>query len=328
MKNPINNPGYAVFALRAWLIEVLFLLRSFRSRTATLAYGTRSAHYLSLSLVAIFAATPSGRAATVSYGTNLVTNGNFETSNVYHAASNGSVNGFVSQYTNIRDFWNLTSEACYAIAPNPSGSPYGNPYFPNGTSVGVFGGAVPASGFGDRTTGSGLMMIVNGASDTTKYVWQLANQISVFAGRTYRFEAWTSTFGLNGNPGQALAEMRFEISLDAGNQWQQLGRTRAVAGTADWQQTYVDGQFATSTNVLLRLMNNQPAAGGNDFALDDIFFGEVTGTAPTVNFTGSPTNNITSVGVPEPSSASLVMAGIGGLLALRRSRKSYFKPED
>lgn len=261
-----------------------------------------------------------GSAATVSYGTNLVTNGNFESSNVYHAASNGSVNGFVSQYTNIRDFWNLTSEACYAIAPNPSGSPYGNPYFPNGANVGVFGGAVPASGFGDHTTGSGLMMVINGASDTTKYVWQLANQISVFAGRTYRFEAWTSTFGLNGSPGQALAEMRFEISLDAGNQWQQLGRTRAVAGTADWQQTYVDGQFTTSANVLVRLMNNQPAAGGNDFALDDIFFGEVTGTTSTVNFTGNPANNISSVAVPEPSAFSLLVVGAGVLAVMRRRR--------
>ena len=262
-----------------------------------------------------------GNAATVTYGTNLVSNGDFESSNVAHAANNGSVNGFVSAYNNITTTWNLSAEGAYAIGNNPSGHPYGNPFFPNGANVGVFGGAVPSSGFGDHTSGSGLMMIVNGASDTTKYVWQLANQISVFAGRTYRFEAWTSTFGLNGSPGQALAEMRFEISLDAGNQWQQLGRTRAVAGTADWQQTYVDGQFTTSANVLVRLMNNQPAAGGNDFALDDIFFGEVTGTTPTVNFTGSPTDNISSVAVPEPSALSLLVVGLGGVIALRRIRR-------
>ena len=274
-----------------------------------------------LSLAAVVA-TQSIHAATVSYGTNLVTNGNFESSNVYHAANNGSVNGFVSQYTNIRDFWNLTSEACYAIAPNPSGSPYGNQYFPNGANVGVFGGAVRASGFGDRTTGSGLMIVVNGAADTTKYVWQLSNQIAVLAGKTYRFEAWTSTFGLNGGPGQTLAEMRFEISLDAGNQWQSLGRTRAVPSTADWQQTYVDGQFATSANVLVRLMNNQPAAGGNDFALDDIFFGEVTGTTATTNFTGNPANNISTVGVPEPSALSLLVIGLGGWIALRRRKQT------
>lgn len=275
-----------------------------------------------LAVLFVFPAACECRANPVTYGSNLVPNGSFESSDVTDVATDGSVNGFVSEYLNIRDFYNLTAEGAYAIGENPSGS-YGNPYFPNGANVGVFGGRVPASGFGDHTSGSGMMMIVNGASDTSKYVWQLADEISVSAGKTYRFEAWTSTFGLNGNPGEALAEMRFEISLDAGTQWQQLGVTRSVANTAAWQQTYVDGQFTASAEVLVRLMNNQSAVGGNDFAIDDIFFGEVTGSSPVVTFTGNPANNVNAA-VPEPSTWALGLVGLacGGWLTRRRGSRT------
>jgi len=267
--------------------------------------------------------------ATIIYGTNLVPNGDFETSNVYHPSNNGAVNGFVSDYVNIRDFWNLTSEGVYAIANNPSGSPYGNPYFPNGSQTAVFGGRVPTSGFGDHTTGSGLMMVVNGASDTTKAVWQLANTISVTGGLTYRFQAWTSTFGLNGGPGEALASMRFQISLDSGTNWQSLGTTAVKSSDPAWVNTYLDGTFASSTNVLVRLMNNQPAAGGNDFALDDIFFGEVTGTTPAVTFTGLAVNDVSATSsdavsaVPEPGQVAaslLLLGGIGAYVWVKRRK--------
>lgn len=269
--------------------------------------------------------------AAIVYGTNLVPNGDFESSNVYHAANNGSVNGFVSDYLNIRDFYNLSAEGAYAIADNPSGSPYGNPFFPNGANTGVFGGTVPASGFGDHTSGSGLMMVINGAADTTKAVWQLANPIAVTGGLTYRFEAWTSTFGLNGSPGQALASLKFQISLDGGSNWQSLGSTYASPSNASWVNTYVDGTFATSTNVIVRLMNNQPAVGGNDFALDDIFFGEVTGSSSPVAFTGLPVNNLSATGsdvvtsgVPEPGqvASSFLLLGCLGVYVLFKRRKA------
>lgn len=251
------------------------------------------------------------------YGSNLVPNGDFESSDVVATASNGAVNGFVSDYLNIRNFWNLTSEGCYAIGDNPSG-PYGNPYFPNGPEVSVFGGRVPSSGFTDHTvTGSGLMMIVNGASDTTKAVWQLASPISVEAGKVYRFEAWTSTFGLSGGSGEALASLRFEISLDAGSDWQGLGFTRSRAGDSSWLSTYVDGTFATSSNVLIRLMNAQPSAGGNDFAIDDIFFGEVTGASSPIAFTGSSADDVSPI--PEPGQAAALLALLSlGICSSRR----------
>lgn len=72
--------------------------------------------------------------AAIVHPSNLVPNGNFESSSVQESASSGAVNGFVSDYLNIRDFWNLTREGCYAIGEKLSG-PDGNPYFPNGSEA-------------------------------------------------------------------------------------------------------------------------------------------------------------------------------------------------
>ena len=256
--------------------------------------------------------------ATVTYGTNLISNGDFESGNVATLATDGSI-GFTSQYLNIRNFWNLSSEACYAIGTNPGDPNYGNPYFPNGSLAYVFGGSVPSSGFGDHTTGSGRMMIVNGSSETSKYVWQVASPIAVTAGSTYRFEAWTNTFGQRAQDN--LAQLRFELSLDNGSHWQQLGVTTAVPNSAAWQQTFIDGIFASSGNASLRFMNAQPAAGGNDFAIDDIFVGVVTGASNPVSFTGNPGDNISGVPEIDPAGFGSVAALVTGALGLIERRR-------
>jgi hypothetical protein len=143
----------------------------------------------------------------------------------------------------------------------------------------------------------------------------------VESGKVYRFEAWSSTFGLSGGIGESLASMRFEISLDSGNEWQGLGYTGATAGNSSWLSTYVDGTFATSSNVLIRLMNAQPSAGGNDFAIDDLFFGEVTGASSPIAFTGSPADDVSPIPEPGQAAALLALLSLGICSSRRRDQR-------
>lgn len=178
-----------------------------------------------------------------------VQNGDFEAGNT----------GFSSEYTYVADgpgTSELYPEGLYTVHNNPSD--LHNDFY----------------NMGDHTTGSGLMMIINGDPNIGKIVWQSTTTKDLVVGQTYNFSAWVTQVC-----GGAVASLTFMADGVT------IGTLSPPA--SGWARLY--GTFtALNARPTLTLTNSQPAAGGNDFAIDDI------------NVTLKSTTTLTSA--PDPSS--------------------------
>ena len=221
---------------------------------------------------------------------NLVTNGDFESGNT----------GFSSDYT----FWPIgtsgSMEAGYYSVVSSA----------NQIHTGFGGGPQAGSNF----------FVANGAVDTTQSVWK-SQVISVTrTDAAYRFEAYISSVV---NPSLAPPMLSFQIG--DGTTWTTLGATPSLSGAprGQWYFSFADGIFQQAGNFIIRLRNDSNVAVGNDLGVDSIYFGLRTaapsfGTNPGI---GTPASVNPAV-VPEPSAASLLVLGLGSLIALRRTRRS------
>ena len=149
--------------------------------------------------------------------------------------------------------------------------------------------------FGDHTTGTGNMLIVNGDANPVN-VWQGTLSSPLVAGQTYEFSAWVANLypppvGLGTTPINP-AQLQFSVGGST------IGSIYTAPGVGVWSEftaTFVAGIEPVA------VLDLQTAPNGNDFALDDISI----------------------IAVPEPGTLAL-FAG-SGLLALfgwRRSRKA------
>lgn len=161
---------------------------------------------------------------------NLINNGDFENGNT----------GFSSSYTyNAVSVWN---EATYAVNTNP------NNVHPN------FAGCT------DHTTGSGKMMIVNGAGTPNTDVW--CQTIPVIPNTNYAFSTWLTTVVVN-----SPAVLQFSINGVI------LGQPFTAPSTnCTWEQFYEVWNSGSATSAQICIVNQNTATSGNDFALDDISF--------------------------------------------------------
>ncbi len=152
--------------------------------------------------------------------------------------SQGNV-GFSTDYNYSN---NLVPEGNYYVGPNP------NSYHP---------GFSPCP---DHTTGTGNQMIINGASAPNTNVW--CQSISVSPNTNYTFIAWGQSV-TQGNPAQ------LQFSID-GNQ---IGPIfNLPLPTCQWSQFFTTWNSGSNTSANICILNQQTAAGGNDFAIDDISF--------------------------------------------------------
>ncbi|HWB62875.1 MAG TPA: PKD domain-containing protein, partial [Chitinophagales bacterium] len=160
---------------------------------------------------------------------NLIANGDFSAGNV----------GFTTSYTYSS---NLQPEGYYYVGPNP------NSYHPGFS-------ACP-----DHTTGSGNMMIINGAGTANVSIW--CESISVRPNTNYAFICWGQSVS-QGNP----AQLQFSIN---GNL---IGPVFTIPyNTCVWQQFYSVWNSGANTTADICIVNQNTNTGGNDFALDDISF--------------------------------------------------------
>ncbi len=177
---------------------------------------------------------------------NAITNGDF---------SNGN-SGFTSDYTvgTGGAFGQLTNPATYAITTNPS---LVHTQF---------------ASFGDHTTGTGQMMVVNGAAVANQNIW--CQTITVTPNTDYNFAAWFASCTVN-NP----AILQFSVNGTL------LGApANAPAVTGVWMPFNATWNSGASTSATICITNQNIAAAGNDFALDDISFKSLCSTTDTVTF--------------------------------------------
>jgi len=167
--------------------------------------------------------------------------------------------GFTSNYTYVAPAPNaLVPEGLYTITTNPHNVHSG---FNSRT---------------DHTSGSGNMFVGNGDANTSKIVWQGSINQDLVVGQTYDFSAYV----LNADGGENA-----KLTFKAGGVT--IG-TIEVTST-NWVRLY--GSFvADAIRPTLYLTNAQSAAGGNDFAIDDInIYAQGTHTPPSAGSTASTT---------------------------------------
>jgi hypothetical protein len=168
---------------------------------------------------------------------NLIINGDFSAGN----------SGFTTNYNympdlpgNQSELWN---EGTYTVVSNPN--------FVHSN----FSPCPDHSGGGD-------MMVVNGAA-SLQQVW--CQTISVMPNTDYIFQAYATSV----NPSSpAILQFAIDGAL--------LGTPFGLAGgTCNWQEFYATWNSGSNTSVEICITNQNTAASGNDFAIDDIFFGEL-----------------------------------------------------
>ena len=113
------------------------------------------------------------------------------------------------------------------------------------------------------------------------------------------------------------------FQIGDGTTWTTLGATPSLSGAprGQWYFSFADGIFQQPGDFIIRLRNDSNVASGNDLGVDSIYFG-LRSAAPSFGAnpgTGTPDSFNPAV-VPEPSAASLLVLGIGGLIALRRRK--------
>jgi gliding motility-associated-like protein len=128
----------------------------------------------------------------------------------------------------------------------------------------------------DHTTGTGRMMLVNGSPVSNAKVW--SQTVPVTPNTIYNFSIWiTSIFPQN------PANLQFSINnVNLGNS------INANGTTCQWNRFSSSWSSGNNTSAVITIVNKNTVAAGNDFALDDIFFGPTTTTYDSikVNVTG------------------------------------------
>ena len=171
-------------------------------------------------------------------GPNLVVNGNFSLNT-----------GFSSGYTYST---NLVPEGTYWVGPNPQTV---HPSF---------------QPCGDNTTGTGNMMVVNGAPTPGINIW--CQTIPVDPGMNYNFCTAVTTV-----VGASPAVLQFSINGAALG-----GGFTAPTTTCTWLQFNQSWNSGVSTSAQICIVNQNTVPNGNDFALDDISFRKCSGSQPPV----------------------------------------------
>jgi hypothetical protein len=169
-------------------------------------------------------------------GANLIVNGNFEGGNM----------GFTSGYK----YGNVNGPTSYTIATNPSQADGAYPDWYNG---------------GDHSSGSGRMLLANGANNASTPVWQ--ETVSVRPGTTYAFSFWGAEVDHSSN---SIPHLEVRFNGDA------VGTGNIPVNSPDnggrWQNFSFRWSSGSSMRAVLAIYDLNTDTGWNDFALDDISF--------------------------------------------------------
>lgn len=203
--------------------------------------------------------------ATVANAANLVVNSDF------NAGNSDFLSDYDYEYADTIS--SGVSEGAYTVGTNPSSVHYA------------------WSSFGDHTTGTGNMMIVNGNPKSGQKVWW--QTITIAPNTDYNFSTWiASVYPIS------PAKLQFTINSDL------IGQIFTPSTTpGSWGQFNAIWNSGSNESATISIVNQSRVQVGNDFALDDISFEPISASKPT--------------SVPEPSLMLSLLAlgafGVGSL---------------
>jgi gliding motility-associated-like protein len=156
----------------------------------------------------------------------------------------------------------FTSQYGYQINLGPEG------YYYVGTNPNICNSGY--SSCPDHTTGSGNMMIVNGAGTPGIDVW--CETIPVTTNSDYNFSTWATSMN-TGTP----AILQFSINGQA------MGSAFTLSTTpCAWSQFFSTWNSGANSTANICIVNQNTSLGGNDFALDDIAFSPLCSSTDSV----------------------------------------------
>ena len=160
---------------------------------------------------------------------NLVANGDFSAGNT----------GFTTNYI-IEAYGTTSTPGYYAVNANPN----------------LYDASWPV--MGDHTTGTGNMLIVDGAYSSSEDFW--CETTPVVPNTNYIFTVWTALFH--------VPQPTIQITINGVN----ISTFTTSATAAMWQQYQIIWNSNTATSASICMSDLNTTAFGNDFAIDDISF--------------------------------------------------------
>lgn len=154
----------------------------------------------------------------------------------------------------------------------------------------------------DHTSGSGNFLIINGGRPTLK-VWR--QTIAVDPGKEYTLGFWLSRLNE-----LDTAKIRFSVN------GAQLGTVEVPPlQTNVWKQVVRTWNSGSHHSAIVEIADMNPAVLGNDFGIDDIFFGELTACIDSIKITASKNVKLGPDTLITPPDQQLVLNAMGGLFS-------------
>ena len=203
---------------------------------------------------------------------NLITDGTFENFLLASSVSTDYIRGLFGP------FGPLSAEGTFGLAAT------GNDLHSNFSSC------------PEHTGNGGRMMVVNGSDNANTNVW--CETVAVTAGTDYVFRAFALSM-VSENP----AELQFSINGVL------LGSTVPVETSGcNWIEVTESWNSGGATSAEICIVNQNTEPSGNDFAIDDLFFGEVCEQTDAVTVTEVPVEATVAAADPlrcEPETVTL-----------------------
>lgn len=222
---------------------------------------------------------------------NIVLNGDFE------GGTTAGANNFTTNYApGSGGAWGLLSSAGqYAITTSPN----------------LVHNNFPVCS--DHTTGSGNMLVANGASTANTVVW--TQTLTVSANTDYLFSFWAMR--VSNDP--AGSDLQLFINGTA------IGAINSTGSICNWGQVADTWNSGIATTAILSIVNQSTSASGNDFALDDISFSpmcmisdtiviSVEAPVQAVNFTNPTCNGIADGQITVDNPLAVEYSNNGGVV--------------